>query len=97
MNQGIHEVKNSFDIRYFDCECARCSDPTELGSHTNTLLCPACRAGHLLPLHPLDYDSAWLCKCGHSETSQAVTQLVQGFMQEVENIQENDRLDGSPS
>ena len=26
-------------IWYFDCECRRCCDPTELGSHTSTIRC----------------------------------------------------------
>ena len=28
--------------RYFHCLCARCEDPTELGSHLSSLVCPKC-------------------------------------------------------
>ena len=28
--------------RYFNCLCARCADPTELGSHLSSLRCPKC-------------------------------------------------------
>eukprot|EP00092_Neocalanus_flemingeri_P045750 GFUD01051271.1.p1 GENE.GFUD01051271.1~~GFUD01051271.1.p1 ORF type:complete len:551 (-),score=122.42 GFUD01051271.1:56-1708(-) len=80
---------------YFDCECSRCQDPTELGCHANTLLCPACGTGHMYPLHPLDYNSVWVCKCGHEETSQAVTGLVQGFLDEIKTVYENDRYNVS--
>ena len=28
--------------RYFNCLCKRCEDPTELGTHLSSLLCPKC-------------------------------------------------------
>ena len=34
---------------YFSCTCNRCLDPTELGSHMNTLVCPDCGQPTLLP------------------------------------------------
>ena len=34
---------------YFSCTCHRCLDPTELGSHMNTLICPDCAQPTLLP------------------------------------------------
>jgi len=82
-------------MKYFDCTCARCSDPTELGSHTNTLMCPACRAGYMLPLAPLDQGSVWVCSCGHKATSQLVTALVAAFLDEVKVLYETDRYNAS--
>ena len=35
---------------YFTCSCARCQDPSELGSYTSSVSCPGCpRKGYLLP------------------------------------------------
>jgi len=44
---------------HFDCDCPRCDDPTDLGAHSDTLICRC--AGFLLPQAGLN----WLCKsCG---------------------------------
>lgn len=45
------------------CKCERCQDPTELGSHTNTVLCEKCGGFMLLNnLLDLDNDPVWRCK-----------------------------------
>lgn len=52
------------DIRrfwYFDCHCARCSDPTELGSYMSAVICFACNRGYLLPLDSLKHKCDWKC------------------------------------
>ena len=46
---------------YFKCTCQRCSDPTELGSHLSSLLCPKCDNGYLTQVSPLDPESPWKC------------------------------------
>ena len=42
-------------LKYFDCDCKRCADPTELGSHFSTLVCRVKSCGGFLlcqdPLH----------------------------------------------
>jgi len=77
---------------YFDCVCPRCQDPTELGSHTNTLLCPACKTGFLLPVSPLDLESLWTCAdCQQRESSASVTSLVESWLQQVTQMSEQDR------
>lgn len=47
---------------FFDCNCDRCSDPTELGTHMSSLVCPKCEEGWLTQKDPLDKDSPWTCK-----------------------------------
>ena len=52
--------------KYFDCACARCADPTELGSHFSSLVCrlPGCQ-GLVLSTDPLDREATWRCgECG---------------------------------
>ena len=47
-------------IWYFDCECRRCCDPRELGSHMSTIRCLMC-PGMMVPSHPLSYHSPSQC------------------------------------
>ena len=57
------------------CGCARCGDPTELGTHASTILCPGC-GGLVLP-DSCALDSDWSCAgCGLSLAMAAVTELV---------------------
>ena len=69
---------------FFDCICPRCSDPTELGSHLSSLLCPIAKCyGSVVSSHPLDYDSPWTClSCG------AVLCLdrVQGILEQAQQL-----------
>merc|ERR1711923_17945 len=52
--------------KYFDCACARCSDPTELGSHFSSLVCQLVSCGGLmLSTNSLDREATWRCgECG---------------------------------
>lgn len=38
--------------KYFTCHCARCEDPTELGTHFRTFKCNKCDAGLILSQDP---------------------------------------------
>ena len=49
------------DEWYFDCECRRCSDPTECGSYVSALKCDSCTSGNVLPIDSLEYNSKWKC------------------------------------
>ncbi len=46
---------------YFDCQCERCCDPTEKGTHFEAIRCQKCSNGLMLPLKALDLDSDWIC------------------------------------
>ncbi|KAJ1529909.1 hypothetical protein ONE63_006638 [Megalurothrips usitatus] len=50
------------ESKFFDCCCARCSDPTELGSMCSALVCPRCGRPSVLPVEPLQADSPWRCR-----------------------------------
>ena len=68
----------------FDCQCRRCSDPTELGTFASAILCPLSSCpGHCLPVDCLSYTSAWQCsKCGREMTSDEaieITEMVQAL------------------
>ncbi|EDV98137.1 GH22837 [Drosophila grimshawi] len=32
----------------FDCQCARCQDPTELGTHMSSFVCKTCKGGYIV-------------------------------------------------
>merc|ERR1711892_240771 len=67
---------------FFDCNCERCSDPTELGTFLSALICPLpdCTKT-MLPSHPLEYNSPWVCEgCSFSISSnEAMTKTVNLF------------------
>lgn len=39
--------------KFFECDCARCADPTELGTHMSSLKCTKCDNGIILSSSPL--------------------------------------------
>ncbi|KAI5754356.1 hypothetical protein M8J77_007961 [Diaphorina citri] len=47
--------------KYFDCDCARCADPKELGTHMSSLKCTKCDPGLVLSTNPLDGAAPWKC------------------------------------
>jgi hypothetical protein len=70
------------------CRCSRCSDPTENGSHVNTVLCQKCcnddsggNPSNMLPVQPLEYDSEWRCeKCSDVRVGADVENMVNGLL-----------------
>jgi len=57
----------------FTCSCPRCSDPTELGTHLSTIICPKCHIGYVLSQCPTDSFSDWECDgCHYVMTDEAV-------------------------
>ena len=71
---------------FFDCFCPRCSDPTELGSHLSSLVCPKTKCdGSVVPSHPLDYNSSWSClSCG----AVMLLDRVQAVLEEAQQLSE---------
>ncbi|XP_069998104.1 SET domain-containing protein SmydA-8 [Penaeus vannamei] len=61
--------------KLFTCECERCLDPTELGSHLSSVLCRGCGGGLMLP--PADCRADWECPaCGKSVPAGAIETLL---------------------
>ena len=66
----------------FDCTCARCSDPTELGTNASAIKCQGC-TGHYLPTNSLDYAAEWRCdKCSKTLTADQAKEKTE----KVQNI-----------
>ncbi|CAO1309455.1 unnamed protein product [Diamesa serratosioi] len=47
--------------KYFKCQCERCLDPTELGTHFSTLKCSQCRNGNVISCDPIESTADWKC------------------------------------
>ena len=77
------------DIRrfwYFDCQCPRCSDPTELGSYMSAVICFACKLGFLVPTDSLQYKSDWKCdSCGNLQSYDLVNEVISTIESQVSN------------
>ncbi len=69
------------DKWFFECSCARCSDPTEKGSHSSSLICQAKvvqnqlkKCGEVMNGH-LD-EQLWKCqRCSNKISQNEVLQL----------------------
>uniref|UniRef100_A0A240PLK3 SET domain-containing protein n=1 Tax=Anopheles atroparvus TaxID=41427 RepID=A0A240PLK3_ANOAO len=80
--------------KFFWCSCARCADPTELGTNCSALRCAKCQRGHVLPANPLDQQADWRCQlCSHTLPCEAVVRLLEQLFQALEAIDGND-VDG---
>lgn len=68
--------------KYFHCTCDRCEDPTELGSHMSTLLCPSCGGkGYLLKDKN---NNKWCCQnCKHQQASEDIDKIIQKLQNDI--------------
>ncbi|XP_017853974.1 SET domain-containing protein SmydA-8 [Drosophila busckii] len=74
--------------KFFQCQCERCLDATELQTHFSSLKCGQCTEGWLLPKLPTDKDSSWHCRaCGHSTSNEEVQQLIKALQAEIGQVQ----------
>lgn len=53
------------ECKYFDCTCARCSDPIELGTHLGTFKCTKCDNGIITSTQPLGKNNKVLSEFLH--------------------------------
>ncbi|XP_023343481.1 protein msta isoform X2 [Eurytemora carolleeae] len=77
-----HRQEKLRNLWFFSCTCARCSDPTELGTYISSVSCPSCPNNGYLVLEK----DAW--KCG--ECSLKVSEsLVSSLLQSTRDIMGN--------
>ena len=83
----VGNMRRREDIRrfwYFDCQCPRCSDPTELGSYMSAVICFACKLGFLVPTDSLQYKSDWKCdSCGNLQSYDLVNEVISTIESQV--------------
>lgn len=65
--------------KFFECECLRCKDSTELGTFLSGIKCGKCSSGHLLSSEPLKCGSVWVCgnkQCAATTPAHVIDALV---------------------
>lgn len=71
----------------FDCVCARCSDPTELGLYLGAILCSRCNKGHVVSTEPLQDAAPWRCdNCSHEVSAKQIDWGNQALKRELETL-----------
>ncbi|XP_059479054.1 SET domain-containing protein SmydA-8-like [Neocloeon triangulifer] len=70
----------------FECQCLRCSDPSELGTYLGAILCSKCNGqGKVVSTAPLDDTAPWKCyNCEAQMTAKQVTWGNQALQKELE-------------
>lgn len=78
--------------KFFECDCCRCSDPTEGSTFMSALRCRKCPTGVVLPIRPLDEsETEWRCHlCSYKLASAVVTRAVDKLKEEFEAIGANE-------
>ena len=61
--------------KHFTCGCARCKDPTEMGTYLGSIKCTEC--GDCVS--PGDHCSGGLCKCNPSMSQEEIYQVNISF------------------
>ncbi|XP_050099780.1 SET domain-containing protein SmydA-8-like [Anopheles aquasalis] len=75
--------------KHFECQCERCTDPTELGTSLSGFRCPKCRKGIVLPAQPCNPQSVWRCRqrnCAFSETATVYAARCTETQQQLLNL-----------
>lgn len=78
--------------KYFVCKCARCTDPTELGTYLSGLKCigdnlSTCTTGVLLPASAYDPQTEWRCSsCPVRIENEKVSFLLANIEEEVDAL-----------
>lgn len=75
------------DKWFFECSCARCSSPTDLDSHTSSLLCTAGCGGVVVSTAPQDPSAAWACdKCKLQISPAEVLEIENKIAQKMQEL-----------
>jgi len=83
--------RNLMESKFFQCQCKRCSDPTELGTNFSSIKCIGCADGYHLPSNSLDSNSKWPCLgCGKGISIEDVDQILVSVKQEMDGISESE-------
>ena len=92
---GTHRRRTHLKAtKFFDCQCRRCGDPTELGTHLSSLACPKCNGQQFtVPEDPLDPDCYWKClddDCQYRIGSSRVQQLLNCLQRKADALNYDD-------
>ncbi|XP_067613512.1 SET domain-containing protein SmydA-8 [Eurosta solidaginis] len=71
----------------FQCTCARCKDPEELGTFAGAILCSKCKIGKIISTNPLDNGAIWKCQlCPHEIPAKQISWGNNAMLKEIESL-----------
>ncbi|CAH0588908.1 unnamed protein product [Chrysodeixis includens] len=87
--------------KFFDCECDRCKDPTELGTYLGNIYCSICnnpfspnadgRGAMMISTNPLDENVPWKCeRCDHFILSKQMVWGNNALKQDLYKLNKSD-------
>ena len=77
--------------KFFECNCARCADPTECQTYLSAFKCQKCSVGNVLPLKPLQLHTNWRCdRCSYRLNAAVVARIDNQLNNEFDAIGPND-------
>ncbi|EFX83877.1 hypothetical protein DAPPUDRAFT_239494 [Daphnia pulex] len=91
--EGLRERQSLLrQSKLFECDCSRCSDPTECSTYLSAQRCQKCPTGFVLPIRPLDEkETEWKGNlCSHKLTAVVVNRVVDKLKEEFETIGPNE-------
>jgi len=73
--------------KFFTCGCARCRDPTELGTFSSALRCPKCREP-VVSTEPSQQTADWTCKkCKKTFDCLKISRVTAAVKDELEKLE----------
>lgn len=74
--------------KYFECDCRRCMDPAELGTHLSSIRCQSCTLGFLMRLN--NNTTAWNClNCNATKLNEDIQLMLCECRREAQQIGQN--------
>lgn len=73
--------------KYFECECRRCNDPTEFGTHLSSVRCQSCKLGYMIRM---DCKTTWKClNCNTTVANEQIQLILRDIRLQVQQISPN--------
>ncbi|GBP56334.1 SET domain-containing protein SmydA-8, isoform A [Eumeta japonica] len=97
LSPTLFRREHLLESKFFSCDCSRCADPTELGTHMSTLKCSKCDDGTVMSTDPLDSQAAWKCsstECAFTTSGTAVRKMLSVVQAEIDQL---DLLEPGPA
>lgn len=80
-------------VKYFDCLCDRCKDPTEFGTYAGSIYCSDCKltknnnSPKMISTNPFDPNAMWTCeKCDHTIDGKQIVWGNESIRKEILNM-----------
>lgn len=94
LKSSIERRAHLLDAKCFHCLCARCKDPTELGTFCGSIVCSRCRRGKMVTTDPLNERAVWRCNaadCPHETAGRMIESGNRTLMKELEKLERSPR------